>query len=145
MFLLNSRLGLFSAAPVSYTHLYAGVVYPQATVTGLTAGESYDFSILAYNDAGVSVASSTLTLPKTASADYTKLLNLVTEAKAAFEEWRGMRVETLDAAEVARMENALKAATAVLANSNATADDYNAAYTTLEKAGERARSIVDAT
>ena len=47
-----------------------------------------------------------------------------------------MRVETLDAADVARMENALKAATAVLANSNATADDYNAAYTTLEKAGD---------
>ena len=135
----------YKASSASDWKEYAGVVYPQATVTGLTAGESYDFSILAYNDAGVSVASSTLTLPKTASAEYTKLLNLVTEAKAAFEEWRGMRVETLDAADVARMENALKAATAVLANSNATADDYNAAYTTLEKAGERARSIVDAT
>ena len=45
----------YKASSASDWKEYAGVVYPQATVTGLTAGESYDFSILAYNDAGVSV------------------------------------------------------------------------------------------
>ncbi len=135
----------YKASSASEWKEYAGVVYPQATITGLTAGESYDFSILAYNDAGVSVASSTLTLPKTASAEYTKLLDLVTLAKTSFEQWRGMRIETLDASDVARVENALNAATAVLADPSATADDYNAAYSSLEKAGNRARSIVDAT
>ena len=122
----------------------AAVVYPQATVSGLKAGTSYDFAVYAYNDAGESAGSNTLTLPKaSSSSEYNKLLNLVTSSKESFEAWRGMYVYTFGETDVNKIESAQKAATAVLADPNATADDYNNAYDALYKAGNDARSLID--
>lgn len=54
-----------------------------------------------------------------------------------------MYVYTFGETDVNKIESAQKAATAVLADPNATADDYNNAYDALYKAGNDARSLID--